>query len=359
MNQDNTLSEAVKMRNLLSDFGRHAQQSSTQTALLAMVTPAAPCLPTSPSDALFLALSPPAHHPSSRSLDGPTLGPTNASQADSNTLDSSASTCRRDRSVPPTLPPLAETTERTTDSSSHDSLSFSSLHAACASPRASLGACEAREAQLACADLEEHLPPGTLTLCQATPSILSPVSSHSSLSTLRRTVTGYPGAHTSEECSSAAAHDLLQDAEVVVGVSGVGGAALLAALVQLKSERQELFMAGLGETIFSGVAGAMADMSATMETSFQALYSVYASTGAKAHYGHPDVMNSLFVKTRGGLSKATKEIHVSEDVFGSYNHTLRGGTRSFSVVKKKRKKTGLYHVILQCKACDLTWQQVL
>jgi hypothetical protein len=34
----------------------------------------------------------------------------------------------------------------------------------------------------------------------------------------------------------------------------------------------------------------------------------------KAHWA-PDVMNKLFVMTRGGLSKATKEIHVSEDVF--------------------------------------------
>ena len=84
-------------------------------------------------------------------------------------------------------------------------------------------------------------------------------------------------------------------------------------------------MAGMGEHIFSGVAGSMATMSATMETSFQAMYSVYALAGAKAHYGHPDVMNKLFIVTRGGLSKATKEVHVSEDVFGAFNHTLRGG----------------------------------
>ncbi len=28
---------------------------------------------------------------------------------------------------------------------------------------------------------------------------------------------------------------------------------------------------------------------------------------------------------QGGLSKATRQLHVSEDVFGGYNHTLRGG----------------------------------
>ena len=29
--------------------------------------------------------------------------------------------------------------------------------------------------------------------------------------------------------------------------------------------------------------------------------------------------------TRGGVSKATRQLHISEDVFGGYNHCLRGG----------------------------------
>lgn len=33
------------------------------------------------------------------------------------------------------------------------------------------------------------------------------------------------------------------------------------------------------------------------------------------HYGHPDVFDRLFHITRGGISKASKTINLSEDVF--------------------------------------------
>lgn len=42
------------------------------------------------------------------------------------------------------------------------------------------------------------------------------------------------------------------------------------------------------------------------------------------HYGHPDVWRRSFVSTCGGVSKANKSLHVSEDVFGGYNVILRG-----------------------------------
>ena len=28
---------------------------------------------------------------------------------------------------------------------------------------------------------------------------------------------------------------------------------------------------------------------------------------------------------KGGVSKATRQLHISEDIFGGMNHTLRGG----------------------------------
>ncbi|KAI3444935.1 hypothetical protein Pfo_001600 [Paulownia fortunei] len=54
------------------------------------------------------------------------------------------------------------------------------------------------------------------------------------------------------------------------------------------------------------------------------------------HYGHPDVFDRLFHLTRGGVSKASKIINLSEDIFAgiiflkqplyfSFNSTLRGG----------------------------------
>ena len=33
------------------------------------------------------------------------------------------------------------------------------------------------------------------------------------------------------------------------------------------------------------------------------------------HYGHPDVFDRLFHLTRGGVSKASKVINLSEDIF--------------------------------------------
>jgi callose synthase len=45
----------------------------------------------------------------------------------------------------------------------------------------------------------------------------------------------------------------------------------------------------------------------------------------RQHYGHPDVFDKIFSLTNGGVSKASKGIHLSEDVYAGFNHTLRGG----------------------------------
>ncbi|KAL3754837.1 hypothetical protein ACJRO7_002003 [Eucalyptus globulus] len=43
------------------------------------------------------------------------------------------------------------------------------------------------------------------------------------------------------------------------------------------------------------------------------------------HFGHPDIFDRLFHITRGGISKASKIINLSEDIFSGFNSTLRGG----------------------------------
>ncbi|KAM0833601.1 hypothetical protein ACQ4PT_064158 [Festuca glaucescens] len=43
------------------------------------------------------------------------------------------------------------------------------------------------------------------------------------------------------------------------------------------------------------------------------------------HYGHPDVFDRIFHITRGGISKASKVINLSEDIFAGFNSTLRRG----------------------------------
>ncbi|KAF9621861.1 hypothetical protein IFM89_028449 [Coptis chinensis] len=43
------------------------------------------------------------------------------------------------------------------------------------------------------------------------------------------------------------------------------------------------------------------------------------------HYGHPDLFDRVFHLTRGGISKASKTINLSEDIFAGFNSILRQG----------------------------------
>jgi callose synthase len=49
----------------------------------------------------------------------------------------------------------------------------------------------------------------------------------------------------------------------------------------------------------------------------------------RLHYGHPDLFDKLFFITRGGISKASKGINLSEDIFAGYNNVIRGGAVGF------------------------------
>ena len=49
----------------------------------------------------------------------------------------------------------------------------------------------------------------------------------------------------------------------------------------------------------------------------------------RLHYGHPDVVDKLHFLTRGGVSKASKEINLSEDVFGGIKTVLSAGSVVF------------------------------
>ncbi|CAM9679957.1 unnamed protein product, partial [Phaeothamnion confervicola] len=43
------------------------------------------------------------------------------------------------------------------------------------------------------------------------------------------------------------------------------------------------------------------------------------------HYGHPDLFDKVTAVTMGGISKASKGINLSEDIFAGFNWVLRGG----------------------------------
>ncbi|KAL4451723.1 hypothetical protein ABPG75_007385 [Micractinium tetrahymenae] len=90
-------------------------------------------------------------------------------------------------------------------------------------------------------------------------------------------------------------------------------------------------LVGFREWIFSQDSGALASFAASTEFTFGSIVQrVMTWPGSvRFHYGHPDLWNKLFIMTRGGVSKATRAFHISEDVFAGYNHTQRSGKVKF------------------------------
>nr|AAF04861.1 Fks1p [Yarrowia lipolytica] len=83
---------------------------------------------------------------------------------------------------------------------------------------------------------------------------------------------------------------------------------------------------GAREYIFSENIGILGDIAAGKEQTFGTLFArTLAQIGGKLHYGHPDFLNSIFMCTRGGVSKAQKGLHLNEDIYAGMNALLRGG----------------------------------
>ncbi|XP_068646882.1 callose synthase 3-like [Aristolochia californica] len=84
---------------------------------------------------------------------------------------------------------------------------------------------------------------------------------------------------------------------------------------------------GLREHIFTGSISSLAWFMSNQETSFVTIGQRLLANPLKVrfHYGHPDVFDRLFHLTRGGVSKASKIINLSEDIFAGFNSTLREG----------------------------------
>lgn len=88
---------------------------------------------------------------------------------------------------------------------------------------------------------------------------------------------------------------------------------------------------GLREHIFTGSVSSLANYMALQEISFVTLGQrvLTRPLHIRLHYGHPDVFDKLFFITRGGVSKASKGINLSEDIFAGYNNVVRGGSVGF------------------------------
>nr|CAD1842270.1 unnamed protein product [Ananas comosus var. bracteatus] len=89
---------------------------------------------------------------------------------------------------------------------------------------------------------------------------------------------------------------------------------------------------GLREHIFTGSVSSLAAFMSYQETSFVTIGQRFLANPLRVrfHYGHPDLFDRLFHLARGGISKASKTINLSEDVFAGYNSTLRRGSVTYN-----------------------------
>jgi len=85
---------------------------------------------------------------------------------------------------------------------------------------------------------------------------------------------------------------------------------------------------GFREHIFTGSVSSLANYMALQELSFVTLgQRVLAEPlRMRLHYGHPDIFDKLWFATRGGVSKASRGINLSEDIFAGYEAIIRGGS---------------------------------
>ncbi|XP_042395925.1 callose synthase 3-like [Zingiber officinale] len=84
---------------------------------------------------------------------------------------------------------------------------------------------------------------------------------------------------------------------------------------------------GVREHIFTGSVSSLAWFMSNQETNFVTIGQRLLANPLRVrfHYGHPDVFDRIFHLTRGGVSKASKIINLSEGIFAGFNSTLREG----------------------------------
>ncbi|VFQ75248.1 unnamed protein product [Cuscuta campestris] len=121
---------------------------------------------------------------------------------------------------------------------------------------------------------------------------------------------------------------------------------------------------GLREHIFTGSVSSLAWFMSNQETSFVTIGQRLLANPLRVrfHYGHPDVFDRLFHLTRGGVSKASKIINLSEDIFAGFNSTLREGnvTHHEYIQVGKGRDVGLNQISLfEAKIANGNGEQTL
>ncbi|CAJ1956577.1 unnamed protein product [Sphenostylis stenocarpa] len=121
---------------------------------------------------------------------------------------------------------------------------------------------------------------------------------------------------------------------------------------------------GVREHIFTASVSSLAWFMSAQETSFVTLGQRVLANPLKVrmHYGHPDVFDRFWFITRGGISKASRVINISEDIFAGFNCTLRGGnvTHHEYIQVGKGRDVGLNQVsMFEAKVASGNGEQVL
>mmetsp|Transcript_26339 Transcript_26339/g.77317 ORF Transcript_26339/g.77317 Transcript_26339/m.77317 type:complete len:2722 (+) Transcript_26339:41-8206(+) len=111
--------------------------------------------------------------------------------------------------------------------------------------------------------------------------------------------------------------------------------------------RERISIVGFREHIYSSL-GTVANFAASSEFVFGTLLqrTMDRPLLSRQHYGHPDIMEKLTMMAQGGLSKATKGLNLSEDVFAGMDLILRGGNivhREYLQVGKGREMSFIAH----------------
>nr|KYP53393.1 Callose synthase 12 [Cajanus cajan] len=121
---------------------------------------------------------------------------------------------------------------------------------------------------------------------------------------------------------------------------------------------------GVREHIFTGSVSSLARFMSAQESSFVTLGQRVLANPLKIrmHYGHPDVFDRFWFITRGGISKASRVINISEDIFAGFNCTLRGGniTHHEYIQVGKGRDVGLNQIsMFEAKVASGNGEQVL
>ena len=91
-------------------------------------------------------------------------------------------------------------------------------------------------------------------------------------------------------------------------------------------KKSPVAIVGTRDYIFSEGIGVLGDSAAGKEQTFGTFTARSLSwLGGRLHYGHSDFLHGLYMTTRGGISKAQKGLHLSDDIYAGMNAFGRGG----------------------------------